>query len=518
MLSRGPRLFAAVVMALLMLVAPAMAGEGGHVVVVNGTAQDWVRDPGRFGRYQMYNWDFPERIPANTAVDVYVEWDKKGHGDTNAEARYNDASTNEGVVEFRVAKSNHAEIEAEVLAQTKFPQSPTNGANRVVQLGWRHDGNVNFILTGRPGEYVTSGVEGDDWMTNHRGLIGDWPLKHVSIPGTHDSGMYKASLTLAGASDGTVITQTKDIRGQLKRGARYFDIRPAQVHGTWYSAHLSAGPKNSLLGAFGPTIAEVAAQVRAFTREHPGELVIINLSHAYSVREMMLADVVSVWTDGISDAQWIEVLKLFDDELGGSIIRLTDQDRIDVPGKMTLNKLLARGNVLLLLNRTPWRLEFPPHKNVVVKLLDDQVDPDGRWSNTVLWSSYDDDKAKRSTEFPIIDQYSDRKEWGEMAQDQKAKLDKYNNQYFLLSWTLTQQWNGIDNVFNVIGTNNSILELADEANHQLILNMYPRVSASAFPNILYVDAFDFVREDSRDTPVTTLALAINWKRALQFPR
>lgn len=84
-----------------------------------------------------------------------------------------------------------------------------------------------------------------------------------------------------------------------------------------------------------------------------------------------------------------------------------------------------------------------------------------------------------------------------MVEDQLAKMKAHRpNNYFLLSWTLTQ-----DIAEAVCGTE-TILKLAASTYPALYLDLLPACSPSSYPNIIYVDALD-----SKD--VAALAMAVN---------
>lgn len=66
------------------------------------------------------------------------------------------------------------------------------------------------------------------WMNDMRSLIGDFRMRDLFIPGTHDSGSYIPNFTpgrLETIVTKYALTQDDDIRGQLYHGARYLDIR-----------------------------------------------------------------------------------------------------------------------------------------------------------------------------------------------------------------------------------------------------------------------------------------------------
>lgn len=64
-------------------------GQGGQFQFVNSTANDWVKTAEH--SYQMNNWTLPDRIPAWSRQQVYVEWSQgifENSGDDGADTTY----------------------------------------------------------------------------------------------------------------------------------------------------------------------------------------------------------------------------------------------------------------------------------------------------------------------------------------------------------------------------------------------------------------------------------------------
>jgi len=79
------------------------------------------------------------------------------------------------------------------------------------------------------------------WMSDHYNEIKDKKLTELSIPGSHDAGMYKVHSCSLGARSCNAQTQHLDIAGQLHCGSRYFDFRPVFIKSTnvFYIGHFS---------------------------------------------------------------------------------------------------------------------------------------------------------------------------------------------------------------------------------------------------------------------------------------
>lgn len=134
-----------------------------------------------------------------------------------------------------------------------------------------------------------------NWMANLPDAVrSSKNLTELSIPGSHNSGTYMLSQKLPVGPDEKEIVQklgnnpilgrlTKmimyrwarcqhaDIPEQLKLGIRYFDVRLGQINGQYRILH----------GLYGPEIHDILKETRAFTTNHPGEVVILDFQHFF---------------------------------------------------------------------------------------------------------------------------------------------------------------------------------------------------------------------------------------------
>lgn len=102
------------------------------------------------------------------------------------------------------------------------------------------------------------------------------PINQVFMLGTHDSGTYGSGDYIR---DSYARTQSKDIKGQLEAGIRYFDFRPYAsgdqykiCHGGWISKH-RLGIKSE-----DPEMAdkdEIFKQIRNFLKTYTQEVVVL---------------------------------------------------------------------------------------------------------------------------------------------------------------------------------------------------------------------------------------------------
>ena len=135
-------------------------------------------------------------------------------------------------------------------------------------------------------------VDVANWMAQLVTHIADTPLHKLRLPGTHDSGAYHLSRTRMGdlpawlravnnATRGIVTrpitpiiagwgeAQSLDVYNQLKRGARYLDLRVVHERGGYFTEH----------GMAGASYEDVLTQVASFLDDHPGEIVLCDFNH-----------------------------------------------------------------------------------------------------------------------------------------------------------------------------------------------------------------------------------------------
>jgi len=304
----------------------------------------------------------------------------------------------------------------------------------------------------------------DDWMQALKATIGTKKLIEIALPGSHDAGMN--SLDYAKdkcnlASSCNTVAQDTNIIGQLKRGSRYFDIRPVvntdpETWDDWWTGHYD--PKRESwphwLGCRGESMRDVFADVNAFFENgaHPDELVILKMSHCY-----ILAD-----DQGDCDSKAFDRLVWHIENDLKNLVKCDGCNLMD----MTLEEILEKGNVIALVDGVP------------------SDKPNGIFS----WNDND---------LRVYDEYANKDDVSDMVSDQKGKLEdagNHHNTLFLLSWTLTMTEKDALECEGAV-SNKTILTMAAEAHGALFPNIDPWaekgiITDTLFPNIIYIDAFD----------------------------
>jgi len=438
-------------------------GIGGFITFYNSTDSDWKRS-GQHS-YQMEAWSFPEAIRAGEHQKVYIEWQTGMFittEDDSGEVTYTLADGSAFTLQARAKHDFMLDVCFSNLVTVDHPQGTT------VPLGWKHDGNVDFILAGKTGHYVSTGLNGADWMQNNISLLGNLPLRNMCITGSHDAGMSVFTSGTAGAFECNTLTQSNSIRDQLMLGARYFDIRPVISAGQYYTGHYGYLLNTSWQGANGQSVRAVIDDINNFTSQHR-ELIVLNLSHSLN-------------TDAGRDYRAFTQQEwdgLFSELRSISDLYISSDPDVDLT-RLTLGQFISG----------------QPAVVVILELDDGDKDkihlPAGlQGQGFYLYSS-----------FNAYNSYAEKNDVGVMADDQFGKMrENMPSSYFLLSWTLTQS--PLQATTCKTGLASSIRELADEANEQLATLLSPQVTRNNYPNIIYVD-------NVISTGTAAMAMSVNW--------
>ncbi len=437
-------------------------GQGGYITLVNSTVSNWTKKDQN--SYQMNSWNFPDTINAGTSVNVYVEWNQN---------IFNTQSDDGGGVSYTLEDAVGSTFQVQASASNGFQlkicfvnlQTNGNPKGSTINLGWNHDGYVDFILSGKAGNYTSTNLNAADWMSDNLNLLGAKKMNEFCITGSHDSGMSVYTSGTAFSAECNTLTQSNNIQKQMELGARYFDIRPVISAGKYYAGHYSNVKQiSSWQGANGQSIQSIIADVNSFTTNHK-ELIILNLSHSLNT------DVGNSSYRDFTQEEWNNLfaeLKNID-----NLHVVKDNPDIDLT-KLVLN-------------------DFISNKAAVVIVVEATVD----------LGSYEGNGFYLYKNFNVYNSYAGSNDVNTMSNDQLTKMqDQTGKSYFLLSWTLTQ--NNTEVTTCSLGTASSIKDLANNANQHLAEMVYPKVSKSDYPNIIYVD--NIVNSDS-----AAMAMAVNWK-------
>jgi Fibronectin type III domain len=545
---------------------------GGFLALINATPYGWVlRSPTSSG---MNAWDsaFPASIPPTTAARIYIEFDDDASDSGSAIYTFGDFQ-----LFFILAYGSYSDSDdfnPHVQIQTDGFNTPNNPSGTILELAWNHgypedafgfplnpsgNGCVTYILSMDPAGNLHSSADENwsTWMQANLGTLGGRTLRQLCMPGTHDSGMGQIGSCTFGANADFTQAQSQGILGQLKQGARYFDIRPMISDGTFVTGHYSyITALGSTQGCNGQSIAGIISDINSFT-SGGAELIILSLGGDMntdvgeptyrpldqeewnSLRQELqginalylgpapksiLAIVwesgtVTVWTDGPHGFNVGATLNVY--IYGLSPSGYTGTFLCTVTSSLTFTYVLASNPgptsdlsgmyyPIIDLSKLTLNDYIGSGQSAVVVIVDPSND---NLKNTVLGSEVGKGFYYPGS-LPINVSYADKDDLDMMVTDQIAKLQRNrgspDDEMFMLDWMLTQQ------TIDIIGNPKSILKLANWANPWIGNRLWPYLSMNCFPNILTTDDINSVYYDLRGAKTTTnscltaaLAIAIN---------
>jgi hypothetical protein len=258
-----------------------------------------------------------------------------------------------------------------------------------------------------------------DVLTAHP-VFGLFKINEVLLPGSHDSGTFRAGPTEIG--DQEARTQSLTFRQQLELGVRYFDLRVTLNNSVYYPYHGLWTSDNDLCKkGDDPDNADDNyhfKQMRRFLQQHTKEIIILKFQDFWAFTE---------------DQHYFDLVKLLEDYFtfpGCGLV--TPTDHIDT---LTINDLLDAGQRVFVFfdeenvpdRRRVWNHVFK-YRPTLEKLSYGLWDP--------YWREAGEDLADDNIDLNI--------RWWPFHQ---GKLSKWNNQGFFVLQSHMQQLPGkaVDN-------------------------------------------------------------------------
>lgn len=217
-------------------------------------------------------------------------------------------------------------------------------------------------------------------------------LNELTMPGSHDAGMYSTHHCSIVVEPEWTITQSYTIEGQLKTGSRYFDLRVYRDGSNYRIGHFS-----DFGGCYGTTLSDVLNQVKTFIQDAQSEAIVLTFTHTGDNVEInyVVNQVKTVFGNHLYTTQNIgaDLAKTLLSELAGKVVAVFG------------NEYASHYDVTTGI--FPYR-EYPKSAGYGLRVYDE-------YSNTTSLS----------------------KMWGDQI-NKLAQYGGYGNDYlFLLSWTLT---------------------------------------------------------------------------------
>ncbi|KAF7896412.1 hypothetical protein EAF00_006426 [Botryotinia globosa] len=258
---------------LLLLQPMVLAVSKAYVELVNGTPYDWHLIANETHHTE---WFPNATIPSGTSAESCISWIIYLR-DAKAEATYR--IDNPSSPESFTVRAHRNPTKIEVVYHENL-SSLNNPKNSIIDLIYSRNHPHPFILAGNgiSTPYVSSNPP-IPWMQRTISTLSSRPLRQICMPMAHNTGANIISDSLKGP--GTLHntqTQSNSVFMQLILGARWLDIRPVLFEGKWMTYH-GAYSAGKMWGATGQSIESVIGDVNRFTKAHPGELIVLDISH-----------------------------------------------------------------------------------------------------------------------------------------------------------------------------------------------------------------------------------------------
>jgi hypothetical protein len=276
------------------LMEPEYAATNGrtYITIVNLTPHPFILEYTH--QYQMDAWDWDSIPPGKSRQNVAEHTSRVGANpvDTNGEAYYRIGDTGK---KFQVRATTH--IPDTYPRRVVFDLSGMGKGQREYKCP-EQEVPVTLVITGSNDYgFITSLSHGPgNWMNGIKEVIKDRPLRHVVMPGTHNSGMSKLTgAILTGATSANTQNQGLSTYDQLRVGARWLDLRVQTVHKVapsccdnyeFWTTHISKETDPAPIGQSGEHFDEVVDNINKFTSENPGEVIILQFKWLIGIRNV----------------------------------------------------------------------------------------------------------------------------------------------------------------------------------------------------------------------------------------
>lgn len=250
-----------------------------RITVINSTPYTWHRT--HVSDYQIKDWEenWPEFIAPGVAFEFLSdEYGGKNRRETGAEVVYAIQGTCKPMsfeVTYNPTRAVKPDVRVNFKGELKTRWTPKGGQ---INLGTKAaHGGVNFVIAGTEDDfYSMDGPVG--WMQEQIKDIGHYPLNEIVMPRSHHAGMSDARTGVGVVYEETTITQTRTPYDQMAiGGVRVLDFRPyMRRRGRFAAGHFSEilGLHHGMIGI---RLQEIIDDINRFNKEHPGELIILDI-------------------------------------------------------------------------------------------------------------------------------------------------------------------------------------------------------------------------------------------------
>ena len=181
--------------------------------------------------------------------------------------------------------------------------------------------------------YGASTVNFSTWMTDNSAILGEKTLAEISMPYSHDAGMY-TSESCSGknffGSKCNTQTQQLTVGEQLKRGVRVFDLRPVEKSkDNFFTGHFSEADLpvigHDVVGCHGGDMDSIFSDIASFAEKNPKELIILYFSHYY---DQTTEEANTKMTN--TSAMRTKLVKYVTDKLGTHLFKVPSGENITI--------------------------------------------------------------------------------------------------------------------------------------------------------------------------------------------
>jgi hypothetical protein len=464
---------AIILLTLLLLNLPVgvQAGPGGDLSLVNFTPYDWRLN---YSHAYQIKWKPPNLISAGSNYKLYIEYtDSRDDGDCGADATFELVGSPVPASFTVQARQTHGKkIQIQYHDQLA---SLGVAENSLIDLGFDWDGSVLFVLSGDGTTPYISSNPPIGWMQATLSTIGNRTIREISMPLSHDAGMseVKSSPWFGGVWH-NVCTQDAIVQEQLQYGARWFDIRPFNRDGNWLTGHFSTSLGNNHVGGAGRSINDIVDGINSFTSQHPGEFIVLEISHELSYDHAKLYQ----WKDKFTHSEW---MGLYD--------KLARINELWAPSEDVFNSLPSD------LTTVPMSTFIKPGSRsaVIIRIPDGAPPAIGINSNAFI----------HENRLVWTGSFSDTRDPSNLRKDQLAKLttDRASRDRppHRSTWTITQKGTAVT---DVAYWKSSIIGLSYLAHRVLLGDLWAHLTKDTYPNLIEIDNF-------HNSHVTAMCMAIN---------
>ncbi|POR39187.1 Uncharacterized protein TPAR_00621, partial [Tolypocladium paradoxum] len=316
-----------------------------YITIVNLTPHRFKMQADRTHSYQMDKMSFGD-VPPGRARQNLAAYGKGNGVDTKAEVYYTIEGTDK---KFAVLLRTHIPDMFPLRAIFELSGMGIGAREYRAPMGTVP---ITLVVTGSDSFGFTTNLRWGayNWMRSLYSTIKDRAMKHVVMPGTHDSGMsYISTQIMSIGIPANTQTQGLSTYKQLKHGARWLDLRVVTVHATvmehpLWTAHVNDETNFAPIGNTGESLGNVIDNINYFTAESPGEVMFLKFRMLIGIFKVPGQPI--HWDDTLMQ-EFFDVLKTINNRCPS----LPKKDFSELTAGELMDRNEGKGCVVILLNQ-----------------------------------------------------------------------------------------------------------------------------------------------------------------------